>query len=93
MDAFWQISTGFVVGVAVTLFIKFLVEPLKKCACEDDDSLFAKRGKWIARYECVACHHVLTNYEKMHSHGVCPYCGHNANSTVCDTVTKSVEEV
>lgn len=93
METLIQMTMGFISGVIVTILFKLLLQPLKKCECEDGDSLFANKGKWKAVYECVGCHHVLTHFEKMHSSGVCPYCGHNADSTVCKTVTKSVEEV
>ncbi len=40
--------------------------------------------KYIAQYRCVKCDTVLIDHEVFYSAGVCPYCGHINNSTICD---------
>lgn len=40
-------------------------------------------SKYIAKYVCIKCEHVLSRYEVMYSHGICPYCGNNDKSTIC----------
>jgi predicted RNA-binding Zn-ribbon protein involved in translation (DUF1610 family) len=46
------------------------------------------RGKWHAAYFCVACGEELSSDEVMYSSGVCPWCGHVSNTTVCRTETR-----
>jgi hypothetical protein len=45
-------------------------------------------NKWEVAYFCSACKTELSFGVVMGSHGICPYCGHNDNSTVCDHITK-----
>lgn len=35
----------------------------------------------------------MSNHEKMYSHGVCPYCGNDNNSTICDTYNVILKEI
>lgn len=48
--------------------------------------------KHHVRYRCVECGVRLSFDEMMGSHGVCPYCGHVDEGTVCDVITDSVFE-
>lgn len=43
------------------------------------------KTNWHCVYECVECKRLLSWGVVMHSHGVCPCCGHNSHSTVCNT--------
>jgi len=43
---------------------------------------------WRAFYFCVKCEQELKGSEKMHNCGVCPHCGHDSNSTICNTKTR-----
>jgi predicted RNA-binding Zn-ribbon protein involved in translation (DUF1610 family) len=42
-------------------------------------------GQWIAMPVCVLCETELLRIEEYHSNGVCPYCGHDAHATICET--------
>ncbi len=44
---------------------------------------------YIGRYVCTNCSHYLTHAEKYRTLGVCPYCGDNSNSDICDTTIES----
>ena len=46
------------------------------------------KKQWVAVYLCGNCEQSLTETEKTRSNGVCPYCGQNTNSTVCNTTKK-----
>ena len=48
--------------------------------------------KWQVAYSCSACETILNYLEVMDSHGICPYCGHNAKSTVCDYIFKAARK-
>lgn len=39
-------------------------------------------GIWRKVSMCVKCEHKVTFYQKMHSGGCCPYCGHLVVGTV-----------
>lgn len=39
---------------------------------------------------CKSCNEQLSWNTKMHSHGVCPYCGASSGDTVVDCVTRAV---
>jgi PHP family Zn ribbon phosphoesterase len=45
-----------------------------------------RKSKWYKIMTCSKCKYRLTHNEKMHSGGVCPYCGLDDASTMCDTV-------
>lgn len=47
--------------------------------------------KYKAQYTCIACSHVLSDRERCYHDGVCPFCGHVTNGTVCDTDKLSVD--
>ena len=39
---------------------------------------------WYPVRRCVACKEELSDSELMHSKGICPYCGNDSKSTVCN---------
>lgn len=49
--------------------------------------------RYRAMVFCAKCDPSGGHMTEMYSGGVCPYCGHNGNSTVCDTVTKAARWV
>lgn len=73
------IFAGMVILSLALLFIVY------KLALTQDE---VTEGKWQASWVCTECNEPLSWNEKMYSYGVCPYCGHHSNSTVCDVVTK-----
>lgn len=52
-----------------------------------------EKGKWINKYFCKYCEHILSFEEKMDSHGRCPYCGKKGPNacTIIDTIEKAVK--
>jgi len=44
-----------------------------------------KKTKWYGLNICVNCETLLTFNQQMHSGGICPFCGNDGNSTICDT--------
>lgn len=42
--------------------------------------------EYVANYTCIKCVHNLSKDEVMHSNGICPYCGNNDDSTICDYI-------
>ena len=48
-------------------------------------------ARFKAVHLCAKCEVRLSNHEMMCSHGVCPYCGNNSESTICDCIKKSVK--
>lgn len=46
-------------------------------------------------YRCKRCNHRLSRYEKMHSSGMCPHCGHNPPwaVTICEHYTETWRQV
>ncbi len=42
-------------------------------------------GNWECSFECKKCFWELSDSQKFYSYGVCPYCGHSSNSTICST--------
>jgi hypothetical protein len=50
-------------------------------------------GAWRAEILCYHCEYVMSDHEKMYSGGICPNCGYDDESTVCDTVNKVVRPV
>src|SRR5690606_9407902 len=49
------------------------------------------RPEFVAVEHCVKCDAVLSTQERFYRGGVCVYCGHISNSTICDTVKKAVQ--
>lgn len=45
------------------------------------------KGSWYKINVCIKCHNKLGDYTMMYSSGVCPDCGHDSDSTICDTKT------
>lgn len=43
------------------------------------------KAEWSPCFRCYACDRELTNFERMHSAGVCPGCGHTGLGTICHT--------
>ena len=44
-----------------------------------------RTGPWVSFLACVECGAYLTDDQKTHSGGICPYCGHDDRSTICAT--------
>lgn len=42
-------------------------------------------GGWFKIYNCVKCKNELTYNQVMYNNGVCPKCGFDSVSTICDT--------
>lgn len=42
-------------------------------------------SNWYGIDVCIRCQRRLDDSEMMHRGGVCPKCGYNSNSTVCNT--------
>ncbi len=41
-------------------------------------------GKWEYYHACSMCEKAITERIVYYGGGVCPHCGHNTNSSVCD---------
>lgn len=48
------------------------------------------KPKYIGQWVCADCKTYLSEYEKMHSNGVCPHCGLITQGTICATVKYAV---
>ncbi len=46
------------------------------------------KSAWV----CVNCKEQLSYSEKMHSKGVCPYCGNMSGCTIVDTEQRAIKE-
>lgn len=49
-------------------------------------------GSWKLQHRCSNCHRTLTNRQRMHNQGLCPFCGfrrHDAG-TVVETCVRAV---
>jgi hypothetical protein len=44
----------------------------------------SKHGPWTWYRVCVDCNEALSHDTFYYGGGVCPHCGHNAKSTICD---------
>ncbi len=42
-------------------------------------------SKWQVLTYCVSCHQLLDYEERMERGGICPYCGHDSKSNICQT--------
>lgn len=49
-------------------------------------------GKFVLLQKCLGCKKVLSRTQIFYSNGVCPFCGRDSNSTMCDTTRESVRE-
>lgn len=48
-----------------------------------------KRKRYVLVRFCSYCRSRLTHTDVMYSHGICPHCGFNSDSTVCDNDRES----
>lgn len=48
---------------------------------------------WVRHAFCVKCSERLGRHQEMYSHGICPFCGFNSDSTICDTNVRSARLV
>lgn len=48
------------------------------------------RGRWVAVHHCANCEHILDMDERFYSGGVCPFCGFDSHSTICNTKNRPV---
>ena len=48
---------------------------------------------WYKMHVCVKCEHWLGIDDYMNSFGVCPYCGHSTNGTICEATPIAVRRV
>ena len=46
--------------------------------------LYKAQSKWHGITKCDKCRNTLTINEVIHSIGICPHCGHDSESTICD---------
>jgi hypothetical protein len=51
------------------------------------------KGRWYSTDWCKECNSRFCGSDLAYSGGVCPYCGHNSNSTMCDWKTRSFRKV
>lgn len=61
--------------------IKKLINKLKK-----------SEPKFISVFSCINCNSILSNFERVHSRGICPYCGYHSRGTICSCVKKSIQK-
>ena len=55
------------------------------CSCEGAKmTLYSNITDWYGVPRCSSCNKNLTNNIVMHSQGICPKCGFDSKSTVCD---------
>lgn len=54
-----------------------------------------KESHWYSIEVCNNCEKQLSNYQKMHSSGVCPYCGYKGPNavTICKTQTLILKKI
>lgn len=45
-------------------------------------------GPWTPFHVCVTCGGQIGDRDRMYNGGICPYCGFDSDSTICDTNTK-----
>ena len=52
-----------------------------------------KESDWYGVTICSECEQRLSDYEIIHSRGICPKCGHNSHFTSCDHLTLVIKEI
>ena len=52
-----------------------------------------RESNWYGIPVCTECNKRLSDSQKMYSSGICPYCGHNSNGTVCDTNMVTLKKI
>ena len=52
-----------------------------------------KESEWYCIDVCIKCEKRLSNNEVMYRSGVCPKCGHQTNSTMCQTKKVVLKEI
>lgn len=57
-------------------------------ACQMGDFMI-KVSNWEAGFFCMNCHKELNTDERTQNHSVCPYCGHSAGTTICETYIRA----
>jgi len=50
-------------------------------------------NEWVVEFNCISCHKVLEEKDRLYLHGICCHCGHNSNSTICNTTKNSVKHI
>jgi len=44
-----------------------------------------RQSNWYGLDVCISCESRLYNKQKNYNGGICPYCGHDSDGTICDT--------
>ena len=44
-------------------------------------------NKWYNIELCIKCDKRIHDHDRSYNSGICPKCGHDSNSTICDTKT------
>lgn len=78
LDFLGGLSVGILLGIIIYTVGRCLLERLKRAPKEPIDT-------FTVEHTCAHCELVLTNQERMHSGGVCPYCGWVSDGTICAT--------
>ncbi len=52
-----------------------------------------KISNWYPIQVCIKCKCTLSDHKEFYSRGVCPFCGHNSESTICNTKTLVIREI
>lgn len=48
---------------------------------------------WLPAYFCVNCKKEMSDRVKMYSSGLCPMCGHDSRSTICNAHLRAYKNV
>lgn len=49
--------------------------------------MIGPQKRYVAGWKCSKCLVPLSDNQRMYSHGVCPFCGYDSDSTICNTET------
>ena len=52
-----------------------------------------RESEWYKITICTSCHKRLNRHNELYSGGVCPKCGRDSHSTICDTKTVIVKRI
>lgn len=44
-----------------------------------------RESDWYKLSVCSKCEHTLSDRAEYYGNGICPHCGHDSDSTICDT--------
>lgn len=50
-------------------------------------------GEWHRIIKCIRCGDEMSNHQRMYSNGICPYCGLDDLSTICNTYNQIQRQV